>query len=309
MKVDHLRYFLAAASESSFSAAGSKMHISPTSIGYAIDKLEEQLNTSLFVRIPSKGLSLTPDGIFLQEHAIKILDDMESIENNFSGSNSLRGELVVGCQEVFMWSLVPRAISIMAIRYPDLQISMVLTDVGKDFALLDKGKIDVLLTFTLKTLDSKSYDVFELAHPELFAMMRAGHPLDDGEESASLKELGQYPQVMNNEPTSFDLIKDIYNKHGLFPSTGFTSNLSSGAQSIVGVSDCIAAKFSRPASNLSPLGDKLVYKKIHEETQRPTIIAAKIKTRFTNGRTKRQAFIEVCDELFNTGQMREHFFY
>ena len=47
--------------------------------------------------------------------------------------------------------------------------------------------------------------------------MRAGHPLDDGEESASLKELGQYPQVMNNEPTSFDLIKDIYNKHGLFP--------------------------------------------------------------------------------------------
>jgi DNA-binding transcriptional LysR family regulator len=197
----------------------------------------------------------------------------------------------------------------MAIRYPDLQISMVHTDIGKDFALLDKGKIDVLLTFTLQTPDSKSYDVFELAHPELFAMMRAGHPLDDGEESASLKELGQYPQVMNNEPTSFDLIKDIYNKHGLFPSTGFTSNLSSGAQSIVGVSDCIAARFSRPASNLSPLGDKLVYKKIHEETERPTIIAAKIKTRFTNGRTKRQAFIEVCDELFNTGQMREHFFY
>jgi hypothetical protein len=60
---------------------------------------------------------------------------------------------------------------------------------------------------------------------------------------------------------------------------------------------------------LSPLGDKLVYKKIHEKTERPTIIAAKIKTRFTNGQTKRQAFIEVCDELFNTGQMREHFFY
>ena len=72
----------------------------------------------------------------------------------------------------------------MAIRYPDLQISMVLTDLGKDFALLDKGKIDVLLTFTLQTPDSNSYDVSELAHPELFAMMRAGHPLDDGEESA-----------------------------------------------------------------------------------------------------------------------------
>ena len=73
MKVEYLRYFLAAASEGSFSEAGSKMHISPSSIGYAIDKLEEQLNTNLFVRIPSKGLSLTPDGIILQENAIKIL--------------------------------------------------------------------------------------------------------------------------------------------------------------------------------------------------------------------------------------------
>ena len=84
MKVEYLRYFLAAASEGSFSEAGSKMHISPSSIGYAIDKLEEQLNTNLFVRIPSKGLSLTPDGIILQENAIKILDDLESILDIFN---------------------------------------------------------------------------------------------------------------------------------------------------------------------------------------------------------------------------------
>ena len=36
MKVEYLRYFVAAASEGSFSEAGSKMHISPSSIGYAI---------------------------------------------------------------------------------------------------------------------------------------------------------------------------------------------------------------------------------------------------------------------------------
>lgn len=309
MKVEYLRYFLAAASEGSFSEAGSKMHISPSSIGYAIDKLEEQLNTNLFVRIPSKGLSLTPDGTILQEHAIKILDDMESIENNFSSSKNVRGELVVGCQEVLMWSLVPRAIRVIGERYPELKISMVLTDLGKDFALLDQGKIDVLLTFTLDMLDTNSYDIHHLVRPHLFAMMRENHPLDNEKESVSLEELAKYPQVMNNEQTSFDLVKDIYNKYGLSPEIGFTSNLSSGAQSIVGASDCIAARFSRPASNLSPLGDKLVYKKIKEKTERPNIIAAKIKTRLANKRTKREAFIEVCHELFNNGQMSEHFYY
>jgi len=309
MKVEYLRYFLAAASEGSFSAAGAKMHISPTSIGYAVDKLEDQLATNLFVRIPSKGLSLTTDGIILQEHAIRILGDVESIEGSFSNSESLRGELVVGCQEVLMWSLVPRAIRVMATRYPELKISMVLTDIGTDFELLDKGRIDVLLTFTLKEIDGHAYDVVDLARPELFAMMREGHPLDNGEELASISEIGLHPQVMNNEPTAFDLIRDSYNRYGINPPTGFTSNLSAGAQAIVGVSDCIAARFSRPASNLSPLGDKLVYKRIKEETQRPDIIAAKITTRATTRWTKREAFIEVCNELFKTGEMRAHFFY
>ena len=65
----------------------------------------------------------------------------------------------------------------------------------------------------------------------------------------------------------------------------------------------------KPASNLSPLGDKLVYKKIKEKTERPNIIAAKIKTRLANKRTKREAFIEICHELFDNGQMSEHFYY
>jgi hypothetical protein len=149
----------------------------------------------------------------------------------------------------------------------------------------------------------------DLARPELCAMMREGHPLDNGEEFASLSELGLHPQVMNNEPTAFDLIRDSYNQYGINPPTGFTSNLSAGAQAIVGVSDCIAARFSRPASNLSPLGDKLVYKRIKERTERPDIIAAKITTRDPTRWTKREAFIEVCSELFKTGEMGAHFFY
>ena len=61
-------------------------------------------NYKSFCSYSIKSLSLTPDGTILQEHAIKILDDMESIENNFSSSKNVRGELVVGCQEVLMWS-------------------------------------------------------------------------------------------------------------------------------------------------------------------------------------------------------------
>ena len=46
---------------------------------------------------------------------------------------------------------------------------------------------------------------------------------------------------MNNEQTSFDLVKDIYNKYVLSPEIGFTSNQAQELNQIVGASDCIAA--------------------------------------------------------------------
>lgn len=310
MKLDYLRYFLAAATHGSFAAAGLKMHISPTSIGYAVDKLEDELRTSLFVRIPSKGLALTPDGIVLQERARLLLSEMESIEDQFSGpGNQFRGELIVGCQEGLMWSLMPRVIRVFAQRHPDLRISMISTDIGSDFALLDQGKIDVLLTFVASSLNSTAYDVEELVQPELFAMLRQGHPLDDDTEFASLHALAEYPQVMNNEPTSFDIVYESYKKYGITPDIGFLSNMSAGAQAIVGSSDCISPRFLRPATNVSPLGDPLVFKRIKEETLKPSVIAAKVKARSQDQRTKRDAFVEACTELFETGEMRAHFFY
>ena len=310
MKVEYLRYFLAAATHGSFAAAGLKMHISPTSIGYAVDKLEDELKTSLFVRIPSKGLALTPDGLVLQERARQLLNEVESIEDQFSGpGNQFRGELVVGCQEGLMWSLMPRVIRVFAQRHPDLRISMISTDIGSDFALLDQGKIDVLLTFVLNSINSAAHDITELVSPELFAMMRAGHPLDDGEELTSLYALAQYPQVMNNEPSSFDIVYESYKRHGITPEIGFLTNMSAGAQAIVGNSDCISPRFLRPATNLSPLGDHLVFKRIKEETRRPSVVAAKVKARSQDRRTKRDAFIAACNELFATGEMRAHFFY
>jgi DNA-binding transcriptional LysR family regulator len=310
MKVDYLRYFLAAATHGSFSTAGVKMHISPTSIGYAVNKLEEELQATLFVRTPSKGLTLTPDGAVLQEWARQLLSEIESIENHFSGpDDQFRGELVVGCQEGLLWSLMPRVIRVLADRHPELRISMISTDLGSDFALLDQGKIDVLLTFVLDPSEPSAHEISDLCQPELFAMMREGHPLDDGAESNTLAELAAYPHVFNNEPTSFDLVYETYKQRGLTPTVGFLSNMSAGAQAIVGSSDCISPRFLRPVSNLSPLGDALIFKRIKEKTPSPAIVVAKVKSRATVRRTKHDAFVEACNELFDSGEMRAHCVY
>ena len=81
MKLDHLRYFVEAATHQGFTAAGHKMHISPTSVGHAVNKLEEQLGTELFIRKPSRGLTLTADGLKLYGQCRQILSDLESVQD------------------------------------------------------------------------------------------------------------------------------------------------------------------------------------------------------------------------------------
>jgi len=277
MKIDQLRYFLAAATHGSFASAGAHMNISPTSIGYAVDKLEDEFKTSLFVRKPSKGLTLTPDGEALVEHSRQVLSELDTIEDQFkSPGQQIRGELIVGCQEGLMWSLMPRAIRILAERHPNLRISMTTTDLAVNLGALENGDIDVLVTFFLEPTATASCDITYLSKPSLYAMMRKGHPLDKGDVPVHLKDLAKYPQVMNNEPSAFDLVYDNYKKHKLAPIVGFLSSMSAGAQAIVGNSDYISIRVLRPACDVSPLGDELVYRRIKEKVRETDIAVARV---------------------------------
>jgi len=310
MKIDQLRYFLAAANHGSFASAGAHLNISPTSIGYAVDRLEDEFKTLLFVRKPSKGLTLTADGESLMEHSRQILSELDTIEDQFKApGQQIRGELIVGCQEGLMWSLMPRAIRVLAERHPNLRISMTTTELVTNLGALEQGEIDVLVTFFLDGATPTNCDITRLSQPSLYAMMRKGHPLDKGDKPVRLKDLAKYPQVMNNEPPAFDLVYDNYKKHKLAPSVGFLSSMSAGAQAIVGNSDYISMRVLRPACDVSPLGDQLVYRRIHEKVRQADIAAAKIKSRSPQIRTKHDVFIDVCKELFDSGEMREHLLY
>ncbi len=310
MKLDRLRYFVAAATQGSFTAAGLKMHISPTSVGHAVNMLEEQLGTALFVRKPSRGLTLTADGQKLYRQCRQVLSDLETLQDQFAGpEDQFRGELIIGSQEGLIWSLLARAINKLAERQPELRVSMKTTPLATNYEELEEGEIDVLITFRGDDIGPANVEVTTLCRPEVCVLMRKGHPLDTGDEKVSLKDLAGYKQVMNNEPNAFDLAYDAYLALDYAPDVLFSSNIASGAQALVGQSDAVSLRVVRSCSMISPLGDQLTYKRITDEFFNPYLVAAKMKSRTPGIRNKRDAFIDVCKELVASGEMREHLYY
>lgn len=62
LKLNHLRYYVAATETGSFVAAGERLHISKTSIPHGVSCLGSLLGTQLLLLKRSGGVTTTPEG-------------------------------------------------------------------------------------------------------------------------------------------------------------------------------------------------------------------------------------------------------
>jgi len=309
IKIDYLRHFIAVTETGSFSGAATKANISTTSIRNSIEKLEAGLNTTLFVRKPADGVSLTDDGKRLLEQSKDLITNVDEIEGSFiAPDRKLRGNLTIGCQEGLTWSLIPRAIKKINEAHPDLNISVKTVWMDTKFTTLDDAEVDVLITFIIHKNIPQKYSVTDLCAPQTCVMMRKGHPLDDG-KPVKLKNLAQYPHIFIIDGPAWKLFSTMYFERQLEPNIHMYSNISTGAQSVVGSSDAVSLRILRPSNPFTPLGDPMVVPPLEDKVQKPRLIAATSRIRRPSSLDKRLIFIKICEELFNNGDMRNHIYY
>ena len=82
---DDYRFFLAASEAGSFSKAASDLRVAQSTLSRRIEHLEEQLGISLFIRLPTKGVTLTPEGESILETAQEIQSKIFYIQSKMVG--------------------------------------------------------------------------------------------------------------------------------------------------------------------------------------------------------------------------------
>ena len=178
IKLEYLRYFLAATEKKSFAAAAQSLFMSTTSIVHAVNQLEDHYKITLFVRKKAVGLTLTADGEKLRDKSRKLLLEADAIDNTFSSpEEGLQGELLVGCQEGLTWSLLPRVIGHLERQHPNLKIIIKTVWMEERLIPLKNGEIDILVTFLVNQKIPEQFVATSLCRPHTVALMRKGHPL------------------------------------------------------------------------------------------------------------------------------------
>ncbi len=99
MDLTQLRYFQAIAQSGSMSAAARVLRVSQPSLTVAVQNLESEFKTTLFLR-DRRGVTLTDSGRTLLDHATIVFDTLRSAEQLISGvEGEDLGRFVVGCHE------------------------------------------------------------------------------------------------------------------------------------------------------------------------------------------------------------------
>jgi DNA-binding transcriptional LysR family regulator len=132
--------FARAGSLGSFTAAANSLSISPSAVSKSVQRLERQLQISLFTRT-TRSLTLTPEGRELHARALRLLRDAEEIEqaaiatrSEPSGSLRIAASLPIGVH------MIAPVLPAFHRRYPKVMLDLRLNDQLID--LIEEG-IDI----------------------------------------------------------------------------------------------------------------------------------------------------------------------
>lgn len=137
------RAFLAVSEYGSISRAADMLYISQPAVSASIKKLEESMNTALFIRKP-RGVALTDSGRILYDgitKAMAMISGSEERVRSLSGASRLR----IAASNVLCKHMLMPYLKRFTEKYPNADVSITCTSSAQATALLEGGKVDIAL--------------------------------------------------------------------------------------------------------------------------------------------------------------------
>ncbi len=148
MDWDKLRVFHAVAEAGSFTHAGETLNLSQSAVSRQISALEDSLSVPLFHR-HARGLILTEQGELLFQTADEVLAKLSQAEAKITDSKEVaRGPLTVTATVAFGSTWLTPRIREFLLLYPELQLSMLISDEQFDLSM---RQADVAIRMTAPT--------------------------------------------------------------------------------------------------------------------------------------------------------------
>lgn len=122
-----LAAFVAVAEDGGFAEAARRLDVAPSSLSRAVARVEEKLGYAVFRRT-TRQVALTEEGVRTLAQARDVLRGAERLLDLRSASRAPAGAIRVNAPVPFMLHLLIPRLSEFRARYPDIELSLAMTD-------------------------------------------------------------------------------------------------------------------------------------------------------------------------------------
>ncbi len=187
-----IHYFDAVRRCGSIREAARQLNVVSSAVNRQILKLEDEVGTPLFNRIPT-GMVLTHAGELFSRHVSLVLRDTKRLKNELDSLKGLyKGHVEIASVETLVINLLPEVIEKFQQKYPNVTVGVTILG-SKDIPNeIIESRVDLGLAFALP----KHNDLHQIAisHFKLGAIVAIDHPL------------AQYETVSFHQCLDYDLI-------------------------------------------------------------------------------------------------------
>jgi DNA-binding transcriptional LysR family regulator len=184
-----LRYFVAVARAGSIRKASEELHVASSAVSRQLQKLEEELGTPLFERLPN-GLRLTQAGATTLRHAKATLEEFALLKSELGALKGKKTGLVqIASLDSLLVSFLPEQILAFHRLHPAVNFRVHSGVQSRIATLVAEGECDIGITFNLPHPDDTRF-IADIPMP-IMAMVAAGHPLAR-RTTVTLAECAQY---------------------------------------------------------------------------------------------------------------------
>ena len=297
-----LQYVSMAADCGSIRRASERLRISQSSIAAAIDRVEQEFGVRIFVRQPSKGLTVTRSGRQLLQRIAGLLAEVDSFAVNASTLNdTLSGELNIGCFAPFSPQFLPSIFRDLTDRHPAISIHLYEGDMREVQRLLIEGTVDVILSYDIGLAHQISR--IELGEAPPYAVL-SEHDSLTKQESVALADLEGKPMILLDLPESRTYFTVM------FQTVGSRPNIAHRTETYEMVRSLVAAGLGFSILNLRPVidetydGNRVVCRPLSDKLRALKFIIGQRRHDISTPLVK--VFSDSCQKYFKSENISQH---
>ena len=209
VSLDHLRIFIAAADEGSFSAGGRRLRRTQSVISQTLANLEAQLGVKLFDR-SRRSPVLTNQGLALLAEARAVVSRMDEFKARAKGlSEGLEPELSVVIDVMFPFDQLTSAVAAFQAKFPATSLRLYVEALGAVLQPVMEGRCAVGVMGSLPTAPTPLLTRERLLVVKMLFVASPTHPLASLKGPIPARALAQHRQLVLTDRSELSQGKDF----------------------------------------------------------------------------------------------------